>query len=92
MGIGIVNFLLFVIFVTNVSLFFYFYRCPYLTVKVSPFIPVITLLLFIFVMSTLLKTSFTDPGIIPRATADEALYTEKQISELRCLIFTFYFI
>lgn len=32
-------------------------------------------------MSTLLKTSFTDPGIIPRATADEAMYIEKQISE-----------
>lgn len=42
-------------------------------------IPAVGGLLFIFVMSALFHTSFTDPGIIPRATAEEALYTEKQI-------------
>jgi hypothetical protein len=30
-------------------------------------------------MSALLRTSFSDPGVIPRATPDEAAYTEKQI-------------
>ncbi|XP_025829253.1 palmitoyltransferase app isoform X2 [Agrilus planipennis] len=30
-------------------------------------------------MSTLLRTSLSDPGIIPRATPDEAAYVEKQI-------------
>lgn len=55
--------------------------CPFLTTEVSALIPVTTVVLFIFVMSTLLKTSFTDPGIIPRATADEAMYIEKQISK-----------
>jgi hypothetical protein len=29
-------------------------------------IPVVSAVLFVFVLSNLLKTSFTDPGIIPR--------------------------
>ncbi|KAF2363208.1 Palmitoyltransferase DHHC domain [Trinorchestia longiramus] len=67
------------IIVTN-TLFFVF-DCPYLTVQLSPVIPVVGALLFLFVLSTLLHTSFTDPGIIPRATLDEALYTERQIGK-----------
>lgn len=55
------------------------FSCPYLTLNLSPAIPVIGGLLFFFVMSMLFHTSFTDPGIIPRATVDEALYTEMQI-------------
>ncbi len=43
------------------------------------FIPVIGGLLFVFVVITLLRTSFTDPGILPRATPDEAADIEKQI-------------
>ncbi|MCL4128642.1 UNVERIFIED_CONTAM: hypothetical protein GTU68_010469 [Idotea baltica] len=65
------------IVITN-ALFFIF-DCPYLTHKLSPAIPVLGGALFIFVMSMLFHTSFTDPGIIPRATAEEALYTEMQI-------------
>jgi len=30
-------------------------------------------------MSSLLRTSFSDPGVIPRASHDEAAYIEKQI-------------
>lgn len=30
-------------------------------------------------MSSLLRTTFTDPGVIPRASHDEAAYIEKQI-------------
>lgn len=30
-------------------------------------------------MSALFRTSFSDPGVIPRATSDEAAYIEKQI-------------
>lgn len=47
--------------------------------RITPAIPVVGAVLFIFVMSSLLRTSFSDPGIIPRATPDEAAYIEKQI-------------
>lgn len=39
--------------------------------------------LFLFVIISLLRTSFTDPGILPRATPDEAADIEKQIGEVR---------
>ncbi|GLG96706.1 Palmitoyltransferase app [Gryllus bimaculatus] len=58
---------------------FFAYDCPYLAVKLTPAIPVVGGLLFLFVMCSLLRTSFSDPGVIPRATPDEAAYTEKQI-------------
>ena len=45
------------------------------------FIPVIGGVLFVFVVITLLRTSFTDPGILPRATPDEAADIEKQIGK-----------
>lgn len=35
--------------------------------------------LFFFVMGTLLRTSFSDPGVLPRATPDEAADLERQI-------------
>lgn len=45
------------------------------------FIPVIGGVLFVFVVTSLLRTSFTDPGILPRATPDEAADIEKQIGK-----------
>lgn len=45
------------------------------------FIPVIGGVLFVFVVISLLRTSFTDPGILPRATPDEAADIEKQIGK-----------
>ncbi|XP_046663918.1 palmitoyltransferase app-like isoform X2 [Homalodisca vitripennis] len=47
--------------------------------RITPAIPAVGALLFVFVMSALLRTSFSDPGVIPRATPDEAAYIEKQI-------------
>lgn len=61
---------------------FTFYSCPYLAKYLTPAIPAVGALLFIFVMSSLFHTSFSDPGIIPRATAEEAIYTEKQIGNV----------
>lgn len=53
--------------------------CPYLAVKITPAIPVVGGILFFFVMGTLLRTSFSDPGVLPRATPDEAADLERQI-------------
>jgi len=38
-------------------------------------------------MATLLRTSFSDPGMIPRATPDEAADIERQIGMLKCIVY-----
>ncbi|XP_052808787.1 palmitoyltransferase ZDHHC9-like isoform X3 [Mya arenaria] len=58
---------------------FFGFDCPYLAVHVTPAIPAVGGALFIFVMATLFRTSFSDPGVIPRATSDEAADIERQI-------------
>jgi hypothetical protein len=55
-----------------------FYSVPYLTTKVSPALPVVASILFIFVISSLLKTTLTDPGIIPRPSNREAIEYDRQ--------------
>ncbi|XP_076372471.1 palmitoyltransferase ZDHHC14-like isoform X4 [Tachypleus tridentatus] len=67
--------------VVTCTLFFIF-DCPYLTEEISPAIPAIAVVLFLFVMTSLLRTSFSDPGVIPRATPEEAADIEKQIAEV----------
>ncbi|XP_074540268.1 palmitoyltransferase ZDHHC18a isoform X2 [Halichoeres trimaculatus] len=64
--------------VVTCGLFFAF-DCPFLVKHLTIFIPVIGGVLFVFVVLSLLRTSFTDPGILPRATPDEAADIEKQI-------------
>ncbi|XP_036931368.1 palmitoyltransferase ZDHHC18a isoform X2 [Acanthopagrus latus] len=64
--------------VVTCGLFFAF-DCPFLVEHLTVFIPVIGGVLFVFVVISLLRTSFTDPGILPRATPDEAADIEKQI-------------
>ncbi|KAI4804582.1 hypothetical protein KUCAC02_026206, partial [Chaenocephalus aceratus] len=53
--------------------------CPFLALELTPVIPVIGGVLFMFVLGTLLRTSFSDPGVLPRATSDEAADLERQI-------------
>ncbi|XP_078039199.1 palmitoyltransferase app [Augochlora pura] len=65
--------------IAGTSGLFFVFDCPFLAIHITPAIPVVGGLLFIFVMSALLRTSFSDPGVIPRATTDEAAYIEKQI-------------
>lgn len=64
--------------VTTCGLFFAF-DCPFLVEHLTVGIPVIGAVLFVFVVISLLQTSFTDPGILPRATPDEAADIERQI-------------
>ncbi|KAM9839096.1 palmitoyltransferase ZDHHC18-B-like [Aulostomus maculatus] len=58
---------------------FFIFDCPFLVKHLTSCIPIIGGVLFIFVITTLLQTSFSDPGILPRATPDEAADIEKQI-------------
>ncbi|XP_078146295.1 palmitoyltransferase ZDHHC18-B [Centroberyx gerrardi] len=58
---------------------FFIFDCPFLVKHLTSCIPVIGGVLFVFVVITLLQTSLTDPGILPRATPDEAADIEKQI-------------
>lgn len=56
--------------------------CPYLAGRITLAIPIIGGCLYVFTMGALLRTTFTDPGVIPRASQDEAAYIEKQIGSL----------
>ncbi|XP_028653268.1 palmitoyltransferase ZDHHC14 isoform X3 [Erpetoichthys calabaricus] len=73
-----VFYLTLVLIVVTSGLFFAF-DCPYLAENITPAIPVVGGILFFFVMGTLLRTSFSDPGVLPRATPDEAADLERQI-------------
>lgn len=57
--------------------------CPFLVQHLTSCIPAIGGILFLFVLLTLLRTSFSDPGILPRATPDEAAQVERQIGKFR---------
>ncbi|XP_067404598.1 palmitoyltransferase ZDHHC9 isoform X2 [Emydura macquarii macquarii] len=59
---------------------FFAFECRYLAVQLSPAIPVFAVVLFLFVMAMLLRTSFSDPGVIPRALPDEAAFIEMEIA------------
>ncbi|KAH1024401.1 hypothetical protein HUJ05_003887 [Dendroctonus ponderosae] len=72
-------FLLTVFLITGTSTVFFIFDCKYLAENVTIAIPIIGVFLFVFTMSSLLRTSLSDPGIIPRATSEEAAYVEKQI-------------
>ncbi|XP_033013741.1 palmitoyltransferase ZDHHC18 isoform X2 [Lacerta agilis] len=56
--------------------------CPFLARNLTLAIPIIAGILFLFVISCLLQTSFRDPGILPRATPSEAADLEKWIDSL----------
>ncbi|XP_064473021.1 palmitoyltransferase ZDHHC14-like isoform X2 [Ornithodoros turicata] len=68
-----------VVLIVGTCTLFFVFDCPYLATEISPAIPAVAGFLFLFVMSSLFRTSFSDPGVIPRATTDEAADIEKQI-------------
>ncbi|XP_072303874.1 palmitoyltransferase ZDHHC18-B-like [Eucyclogobius newberryi] len=76
---GVLPLTLGLILVTS-GLFFVF-DCPFLVQHLTVCVPVVGGVLFVFVLITLLQTTLSDPGILPRATPDEAADIEKQIDE-----------
>ncbi|XP_077476765.1 palmitoyltransferase ZDHHC14 isoform X2 [Stigmatopora argus] len=73
-----VFYLTLVLILLTCGLFFTF-DCPFLALQLTPIIPVVGGVLFVFVLGTLLRTSFSDPGVLPRAGPDEAADLERQI-------------
>ncbi|XP_076011172.1 palmitoyltransferase ZDHHC14-like [Genypterus blacodes] len=63
---------------------FFTFDCPFLASNLTPAIPAIGGVLFIFVMGMLFRASFSDPGVLPRATPDEAADLERQIDSGGC--------
>ncbi|XP_068198500.1 palmitoyltransferase ZDHHC14-like isoform X2 [Antennarius striatus] len=74
---GVFYLTLVLILVTS-GLFFTF-DCPFLASHLSPAIPALGAVLLFFVLGMLLRASFTDPGVLPRATPDEAATLERHI-------------
>ncbi|XP_012679290.2 palmitoyltransferase ZDHHC14 [Clupea harengus] len=73
-----VFYLTMVLIMVTSGLFFAF-DCPFLASNLTPAIPAVGGVLFFFVMGMLLRASFSDPGVLPRATPDEAADLERQI-------------
>uniref|UniRef100_A0A4W4G741 Palmitoyltransferase n=1 Tax=Electrophorus electricus TaxID=8005 RepID=A0A4W4G741_ELEEL len=73
-------FYLTVVLILVTSGLFFAFDCPFLASNLSPAIPAIGGVLFLFVMGMLLRASFSDPGVLPRATPDEAADVERQIA------------
>lgn len=67
--------------IDNNSFYLSFNSCPFLANHLTLAIPIIAAVLFFFVISCLLQTSFRDPGILPRATPSEAADLERRIGE-----------
>ncbi|KAJ8026807.1 putative palmitoyltransferase ZDHHC14 [Holothuria leucospilota] len=66
------------LFIFTGALFFAF-DCVYLAKEVHWIIPIVGGVLYILSLSNLLWASFSDPGILPRATVDEAADIEKNL-------------
>ncbi|VDK25110.1 unnamed protein product [Taenia asiatica] len=67
--LGLFYITLFLLF--GLSGLFFAFDARYLTTSLSPAVPAVGGVLFLFVFFVLLRTSFSDPGILPRATPVE---------------------
>ncbi|PAA70604.1 hypothetical protein BOX15_Mlig012030g1 [Macrostomum lignano] len=59
---------------------FFAFDCRFLAVNLSPAVPVFAVLQCGFVLACLLRTTLSDPGIIPRAGPDEAAWMEAEMA------------
>ena len=51
--------------------------CGFLASRVHWTVPVVAGVLLAFTLLFLFRTSFSDPGILPRASGDEALFNDR---------------
>lgn len=76
-------FYLTVFLILSTCTLFFVFDCPYIYKNVSPIIPIVAVILFLFTISFFFHTAFSDPGILPRARPDEAAYIEQFINDYK---------
>ncbi|VDN99771.1 unnamed protein product [Rodentolepis nana] len=64
----------------SISGVFFAFDARYLSVTLSPAVPAVGAVLFIFTFCVLLRVSCSDPGILPRATPAEVLVFEEELA------------
>uniref|UniRef100_A0AC34Q1B6 Palmitoyltransferase n=1 Tax=Panagrolaimus sp. JU765 TaxID=591449 RepID=A0AC34Q1B6_9BILA len=74
-------FLLTLFLIVATFVMFCVFDAPYLTRNVSVLLPIVGGILFAIVISSLLKTTFTDPGVIPRPNNREVIEFDRQCAE-----------
>uniref|UniRef100_A0A914EE31 Palmitoyltransferase n=2 Tax=Acrobeloides nanus TaxID=290746 RepID=A0A914EE31_9BILA len=75
-------FLLTVFLLVVTMALFCVFDAPYLANHVTIALPIIAGVLFLMVLASLFKTAFSDPGIIPRASAREVIDLERQLQSM----------
>ncbi|KAG2196969.1 hypothetical protein INT46_004468 [Mucor plumbeus] len=60
------------------SVLFLIFTCPWLWHHISPAVPVLFAYIFCIALASMLKTSWTDPGIIPRNLDVKSLNSQKE--------------
>lgn len=73
-------FYLTVFLILFVSVLFFSNDCRYLSVRLTPAVPVIGGILFLFVLAVLFRASCSDPGILPRATYQEVRWLHSNLA------------
>lgn len=68
------------------SALFFAFDCRFLAVSLSPAVPAAAALQFVFVLCCLLRTTCSDPGVIPRGSPEEAAWIEEELGAIRGLL------
>ncbi|KAI6231140.1 Palmitoyltransferase [Aphelenchoides besseyi] len=63
--------------IVSTMICFYVFDAAYVAENISLALPIVVSVLFLFVLANLFKTSFSDPGILPRAANKEVLEHER---------------